>query len=91
ARAEINAQADAWAKIPNATNNEFVPLHTSDQGVVNFVMLRVCHYTRAMSFDEFSTINHGRYVSVGPDTYRVGRFEYRFDATGNLKDCSQKW
>ena len=89
--AEINAQADAWAGIPNAIDNEYIPLHTTSHGTVNFVMLRVCHYTHTMSFDEFATINHGRFVPVGHDIYQVGRFAYTFDREGDLVSSGQKW
>ncbi|MDF7815439.1 hypothetical protein [Hymenobacter sp. YC55] len=41
---EINVQSDALAKIPQAVDNEFIPLHTNSIGVVNFHMLLVSHY-----------------------------------------------
>lgn len=87
--AEINAQADAWAGIPNAFNNEYMPLHTTRHGTVNFVMLRVHHYTHIITFEEFTTINHGRFVPVGLDTYQVGRFEYTFGEEGYLVSSRQ--
>ena len=89
---EVNAQATGWASIPDANRNEFVPLHTSFKGLINYVMIQVCHYDKSMTFDEFDDINHGRYqevveeIDLGTKTYTLNLFTYVFDKEGTLLD-----
>ena len=83
---EINMQADAFASIPNAMNNEFTPLHTNDFGNINFAMLKVCHYSYDIDLTAFKFINHGRYKELQPNIFRVQDFIYQFDFKGNLEN-----
>ena len=89
---EVNRQADAWADIPQAANNEFVELHRNQFGAINFEMLRVCHYDRSMKLREFVVTNHGRYRRLPSredvSVYACGRFTYKFDMDGNILDVS---
>ncbi|TGE06100.1 hypothetical protein [Hymenobacter fodinae] len=88
--AEINRQADALADIPDAMQNEYLPLHENTDGSYNFHMMLVCHYEQPIMLDEFLVINHGRYERVterelgDTNAYKVGRFVYIFSAEGDL-------
>lgn len=90
AKKEINIQCEAWASIPNAFNNKYIPLHKTENGGANLHMIRVCHYGHPINIEQFKEINHGRYViaeSVAPNPreYICGMFSYIFDETyGNL-------
>lgn len=81
---EINLQAEAYTKIPFIMKNEFLELHKTKHGTINFVMLLVCHYTYMISFEDFAIINHGRYFKLDTNKYLVDRFIYEFDEFGNL-------
>lgn len=81
---EINIQADSWAKIPQAMDNEYITLHKTKFGTVNFTMLLVCHYNHGLSFYDFTTINHGRYKEIGVGKYKVDKFAYEFSEDGVL-------
>lgn len=87
---EINTQADAWASTPQSVGNEYVPLHTDANGIVNFHMLLVCHYSEPITLTEFLTLNHGRYQkrTDAANTYHLGSFTYEFDTDGELLDAS---
>ena len=90
---EVNKQADAWSLIPQAMNNEFIPLHRTIYGTINFFMLNVCHYTKTIRLSEFLEINHGRYKEVNPlfgnslitiKQYNLDSFTYEFTEDGVL-------
>ena len=89
---EVNAQATGWANIPDASMNELVPIHTNSKGLINYVMIQVCHYNKSMTFDEFEGINYGRYqevaeeISLGSKTYTLNQFTYVFSTEGVLLD-----
>lgn len=90
AKKEINIQCEAWASIPNASKNEYAPLHETENGGVNLHMIRVCHYALPITLEQFKEINHGRYkVFVrkphGPLEYICGIFSYIFDVGDNLE------
>ncbi|RQO64850.1 hypothetical protein DBR43_31720 [Pedobacter sp. KBW06] len=89
AKKEINIQSEAWASIPNASKNEYVPLHETENGGANLHMIRVCHYAHPITQEQFKEINHGRYrvfvrTPHGPLEYICGMFSYTFDVDGNL-------
>jgi hypothetical protein len=93
---EINVQADAWAAIPKVSENEFIELHRSSYGTINFEMLQVCHYGKQISFTEFHDINKGRYSDISQPgdlikRYSLDRFMYEFFKDGTLKDVTQVW
>ncbi|WP_412983937.1 hypothetical protein [Pontimicrobium sp. IMCC45349] len=90
---ELNAQADAFASIPNGVYNEYIKFHTNDSGIVNYKMLFVAHYNKTMNLDEFKLINKGRYElsnefndqnNYKRTTYRVNKGLYTFDEKGQL-------
>lgn len=76
---EVNAQCDALANVPEIFKNQYAALHTTEIGTINFVMLLVCHYKRAIGLKEFTELNHGRYQQITPTIYSLGRFIYEFD------------
>lgn len=89
AQKEINIQSEAWAAIPNAFGNEFIPLHTYNDGLVNLHMIRVCHYGHPITRLAFQEINYGRYQVIsnngsGDVVLRLGHFDYRFSINGDL-------
>lgn len=80
---EINIQCEAWANIPEAFGNEFIPLHRTENGGANLHMIRVCHYDYPIKINQFIEVNHGRYEEL-EDTdlnkvYRCGNFIYTFN------------
>jgi hypothetical protein len=90
--AEVNRQADAWANIPQAANNEFVELHRNNFGAVSFEMLQVCHYKKPMKLQDFVVANYGRCKMILSNenayVYKCGNFSYKFDKEGNIADIS---
>jgi len=86
---EVNAQSDALAGVPELFKNKFAPLHKTESGTINFVMLLVCHYNRAIGLPEFLEINHGRYQFINDTVYRLGNFIYEFANDGNLVKTTQ--
>lgn len=81
---EVNVQADALANTPNGMLNEYLDLHRTRHGLVNFHMLLVCHYNWPITLTEFISINHGRYANLDPvmdgvASYSLGYFQYDFD------------
>lgn len=89
ANKEINMQCEAWANLPNAYGNQFIPLHRTENGGVNLHMIRVCHYNYPIVIDQFIEINHGRYHKLVENEevrqYRCGNFNYTFDkVSGDL-------
>lgn len=93
AKKEINIQCEAWANLPGAYGNEFVPLHRTENGGSNLHMIRVCHYNYPIDIDQFKEINHKRYQEFedenGNQQFINGNFRYTFDKlTGYLdKTC----
>jgi hypothetical protein len=82
---EVNTQSDALAGVPQAVSNEFTPLHTDKNGLVNFRMLLACHYDQPISLEDFLVLNHGRYEELAAQSkYRLGRFDYLFSNDGTL-------
>jgi hypothetical protein len=76
---EVNMQTDAILNIPNAVNNEFVPLHRKSSGNINFYNLLLAHYNHDCSLNDFLFVNRGRYFQIAPKTYEVEKFIYEFD------------
>jgi len=90
---EINIQADALSVTPEGMKNEYIPLHTTEFGTINFAMLMVCHYNKPITFEEFMEINHGRVKEINQNeqddikTYKVDNFAYDFLSGGSLFNC----
>lgn len=81
---EINLQADAWAETPQAMKNEFIILHETDWGTINFAMLLVSHYNHGLTTWEFKKINYGRFKELQTNKYRLNKFIYEFSEEGKL-------
>jgi hypothetical protein len=83
AQKEINLQCEAWANIPDAFGNEFIPLHRTENGGANLHMIRVCHYEYPISLSEFKEVNHGRFQQFESENeiniFKCGNFIYCFD------------
>ena len=92
---EINTQSKALANVPNASKNEYIPLHLDENNTANFHMLMVCHYNKEITLDEFKRINHGRYMqqeslNASAIKYKLGNFEYEFAHDGSLLSSNLK-
>lgn len=89
---ELNFQFDALANIPNSINNKFIPLHTQD-GVINFVMLNVCHYNASITLEQFIDLNYKRFEIIAQSDdltiLRLNNFIYQFSGTGDLIKITQ--
>lgn len=85
---EINIQCEAWANIPEAFGNEFIPLHRTENGGANLHMIRVCHYNYPININQFIEINHGRYKQLPDDNgnkrFTCGKFNYIFDEDSKM-------
>lgn len=91
---EINIQCEAWGAIPAAFGNEFIPLHTYENGWVNLHMIRVTHYGYPITMKGFQELNFGRYQVISGDgaadvVLRLNRFDYRFTNNGQLLDFTR--
>lgn len=91
---EINIQCEAWGNLPNAFGNEFVHLHTYENGLVNLHMIRVTHYGYPITMKSFQELNFGRYQVISNDSngefvLRLNLFDYRFTADGSLIDFTR--
>jgi hypothetical protein len=80
---EVNRHCECYEKIPNVIENEFTPLHTNENGVIHFYNLYITHYNQDCTFDEFISMNKGRYTELKDNRIKVNRFIYDFDK--NLK------
>jgi hypothetical protein len=88
---EVNIQCEAWGAIPAAFGNDFIPLHTYENGLTNLHMIRVTHYGYPITMKSFQELNFGRYQVVSGDgtsevILRLNRFDYRFSDDGRLID-----
>jgi len=85
---EINTQCEAWANIPEAFGNEFIPLHRTENGGANLHMIRVCHYNYPINISQFKEINHGRFETLddeqGNPRFKCGKFTYLFDQNSEM-------
>jgi hypothetical protein len=87
---EVNVQANAAADVPKGMRNEYIPLHTNKNGLINFRMLLACHYDQPISLADFLALNHGRYQELSNQgKYRLGRFDYLFSNDGVLIQAVQ--
>ena len=81
---EINIQADAFAKVPHGFDNEYIGLHTTEFGTVNFINLLLSHCYYQISLEEFLIINHGRYKKIDYLIYQVDELDYYFQDDGEF-------
>jgi hypothetical protein len=89
---ELNFQFDALASIPKSINNPYIPIHTQD-GIINFVMLNVCHYDASITLEQFIDINYKRFnvINQSDDAtiLRLNNFIYQFSNSGDLTKITQ--
>ncbi|SFB80887.1 hypothetical protein SAMN04487891_102457 [Flagellimonas taeanensis] len=76
---EVNGQTKALMNVPQAMNNEFLPLHTNKYGNINFYNLVIAHYTQKCGQDNFLFMNKGRYKRISEHIFQVGNLLYEFD------------
>jgi len=89
---EINIQADAYSRTPEASGNDYIKFHQSTEGTINFKMLMVAHYDELIKLREFKEINHGRYILLDEfkegnykrTTYQVNGAYFTFGEDGSL-------
>lgn len=90
---EINTQANAFVKIPEGFQNEYLKYHRSKESTINFKMLLVAHYNEIITLQEFKEINYGRYKLSNefntPEgykrtTYKLNKTLYTFSENGKL-------
>lgn len=83
---EVNSQTKAFMNVPNAMRNEYLSLHKSGRGNINFFNLVIAHYTKDCGQDEFLFMNKGRFEKTDDQTFRVGNYNYEFDNNKVLID-----
>lgn len=81
---EVNNQARSLLNIPQAMNNKFIPLHTKQNGNINFYNLLVAHYTENCTLEEFIFMNKGRCKKIKTSSYEVGNYIYEFNDLSRL-------
>ena len=91
---EVNLQSSAFSTIPYAINNEYIPLHTKDNGNINFFNLLAAHYNQLdgqpIKLEEFQTVNMGRFIALDELTFEVSGFIFQFDSNGMLISSTKK-
>lgn len=87
---EVNNQAESLLNIPEAMNNEFIPLHTKRNGNINFYNLLITHYTQDSELGDFIFMNKGRFKKIDEFSYEVGNFIYEFNELNELENIYQK-
>lgn len=88
---EVNNQAESLLNIPEAMNNEFIPLHTKRNGNINFYNLLFTHYTQICEIRDFIFMNKGRFKKIDELSYEVENFVYEFNDLNELKNIHQKY
>jgi len=83
---EVNAQTNALLNIPEAMGNEYIPLHTKENGNVNLYNLVIVHYTQDCKKDDLLFINKGRYQKIDDNNYKIGSFKFEFGNDNELKN-----
>lgn len=81
---EVNKHCKSLLGIPQAMQNEFIELHTKQNGNINLYNLLITHYSQNCNLDEFQFMNKGRYSKVGRSNFAVGKFVYEFGDSNQL-------
>ena len=90
---EINIQADAFSRIPDGFQNEYLEFYRTAEGTINFKMILVSHYKEQITLQEFKEINQGRFQLTDefstPEgykrtTYKLINTLYTFSQDGKL-------
>lgn len=81
---EVNAQTKALLNIPEATGNEYISLHTNENGNINFYNLVIVHYTQDCKKDNLLFMNKGRYKKIDDYNYEIGSFKFEFGNENKL-------
>ena len=87
---EVNKQAKSILGIPQAANNEFIPLHTKKNGNVNWYNLLTTHYKQDCNIDDFLFMNKGRFRKINENTIEAGNFIYTFNVNRQLESVIRK-
>lgn len=87
---EVNNQAKSILEIPQAINNEFIPLHINESGNTNFYNLLITHYTKNCNINDFLFMNKGRHRKINETTIGIGHFTYSFNSSGQLESIVGK-
>lgn len=87
---EVNKQAKSLLGIPHAVNNEFISLHSKNNGNVNFYNLLITHYSKNCNINDFLFMNKGRFRKINNTTIEVGNFIYSFNTHGELESIINK-
>ncbi len=87
---EVNSHTESLLNIPQAMNNEYLPLHKKKNGNTSFYNLLVTHYTQNCKQEEFLFMNKGRYNEIDDQTFEVGNFIYTFDSEKELIGVRKK-
>ena len=87
---EVNRQSKSILGIPHAMKNEFIPLHSKNNGNINFYNLLITHYSNDCNIDDFIFMNKGRFRKINSNTIEVGHFIYNFNEFGQLESSIRK-
>ncbi len=87
---EVNMQCNSLRSIPNAIENEFIPLHTKQSGNINFYNILLAHYDHDANIEEFKQVNKGRFKPISEEDLEVGNFIYQFDSAGSFRNVTKK-
>lgn len=87
---EVNGQTKALMNIPEVLKNAHIPLHTKNNGNINFYNLVIAHYTRDCKQDEFLFMNKGRFKKINEQNFEIGNFNYEFDYNKELVTIYEK-
>lgn len=87
---EVNEQSNALLEIPNGVANEFLEIHRTVYGNINFYNLLIAHYEKDCTIDEFLFVNKGRFTTVDENTFEIGNFLYRFSNDGRIESIKPK-
>jgi len=87
---EVNKLADSILAIPQAANNEYIPLHYTKYGNVNWFNLYIAHYKKDCQIEDFLFMNKGRYRNINSKTIEVGKYIYSFAPDGKLEGIVYK-
>jgi len=81
---EVNLQCEAMLDLPDGVKNEFVNLHVSELGNVNFYNILITHYNQDCELEDFLIVNKGRLKKYDSKTFAVGDYIYEFDENNHL-------
>lgn len=91
---EVNSQADAFSKTPNAFSNEFIEDHKTEFGNIDFVELLMVNYDAKIAEDDFKELYVGRCRLLGIQNrvhiYEKRNYDFHFDKFKGLVFINKK-